>query len=419
MKNSRKHNYSYIIIFMIYIVYFGIWPIFISLKSILPAIPITGVHLYIVLLILLALFIICKLSMINHKILIDKHNIMVFLLLTTIIIKLILGYLQYKQTYFFYNDYILKFIVTNAIDMLILYLIGKNFYLIINEKHTHIRNITFFVYFIYSLAIYYLNFKYHINTDGNGVFISFYLNGFVDANNAVNYLSIGDNFAILSFFILNSTVKYKKKIFLIANSIFVLYLIGSRTSLIVFILCILFCTALDFFKIKSTYKKIAIVLTASILIAASLLFLPVVQKNSLNFSNNRMVSLLTNNREKDYSYEERKRLFEIGVEQVKRNWFKGQMFAEYEIGVGEYIHNILSYWQEYGIIVFLFLLYLSSKVFVKNVFNSFKLSNRNNEYLVMNSMYIIICSFISRAYVNPLIWFALSLNTTKVNNDNL
>lgn len=415
MENSKNQSLSNLIIFLMYIIYFGIWSICIIIKSIVPAISVPAYCLYLSLIVLYIIFLLYKLAIMQSKIIIDKYTFIVLFLLFLIIAKQILGYMEYKQMNFFNDDNILKFIIVNSIDVFMLFAIGKNFCLPINEGHTGVKKNSFIVYFIYSIIIYYIDFKYHINTNGNGVFISFYINGFVDIENEVNYLAIGDNFAILSFLVFNNVTGNKKKILIAINSMLVLYLIGSRTSLIVFGLCILFYSTVNLLKTQSTCKNLAIIfLTMNVLIAALLMLLTISKNNFINLNDNRMFSLLTNNRENDYSYQARKKIFEIGIEQIKQNWFRGQVFIEYQNGVGSYIHNIMSYWQEYGIVTFIILLFLCIKILTKNILDYCKVNNKKNEFLAMNSIYIILCVFISRAYVNPLIWFALALNIKKL-----
>lgn len=135
------------------------------------------------------------------------------------------------------------------------------------------------------------------------------------------------------------------------------------------------------------------------------------------YENNRMLVLLENILG-DASFIGRQRHMIEGFNDILENFFIGKLF----VGVlkdgqlGEYIHNIFSYWAEFGLIPFIILFYLNIKYSIVNIKYIFK--NKEENYLLsILSLFSILVCLISRSYIYPYLWLGLSISiyNTQIN----
>lgn len=210
------------------------------------------------------------------------------------------------------------------------------------------------------------------------------------------YLVLGDLFSIISIYLIVNSNDDKKKVVLFIASISSLMFINSRSSLFIFII-----SSVVYFLFLSKHKGgLAFKLITGLLICTSLLFL--FKADFLDsFQSTRIFTLLSG--EFDKSSYERDLLYEYGMASIKSNFFTGDLASQIELSnIGGYIHNVFSYWRQYGLIVFLFIISISILSMV------YFYKNKNHQYFSMAS-FVVLSLFISRSFLVPYIWYFIGL----------
>lgn len=196
---------------------------------------------------------------------------------------------------------------------------------------------------------------------------------------------------------------YKVLIYVI--SIFFIFISGSRTTFALLVLSI----------IIHYYSNIRYIILISIFIY--LFISPIIEfLQKFEWLNEfRFMSLL--DYKNDKSYIERSVLLEAGIDDVIQNPlfgdFGGQLrhvsINKFGNRWGAYIHNILSFYRQFGLIVFIYvsvLIYKSVKI----------LSSHKKDYLPF-LFFIVVSIIISRSYVFPFIFFIFGLTVNVLKNE--
>lgn len=232
----------------------------------------------------------------------------------------------------------------------------------------------------------------------------------VDEEFSGNYLLVGDTFAVSSFLVISLSINRFAKILLMIFTAIMLYALYSRTSLYGYLFSILFC-----YIIKSNLSATKLVSIAGLLIFA-------VSLGSIYFEfllNNRMFSFIFD--AYDNSVAQRNIQFQIGWVRLLDNWFIGDYAGQViTFGkIGAYMHNLLSYWQQYGLVIFIFIIASIFFVLREIVFQLTKINA--NKYFPYIAVYALVTCIFSRSYVYPLLWLtigaALSLNIMRAGKE--
>ena len=210
------------------------------------------------------------------------------------------------------------------------------------------------------------------------------------------YLLLGDSFAILSIFILCKADTNKKQFFIIALSSICLFALFSRASLYCFIATILFFL----------YKKNKLLLIGTICVSAIFMI------NSIDdIANDRMFRVFSGSFDK--SQQMRSEQLNKGLEDLSDVWILGSFMGDLEenFGVkGNYMHNYLSFWRQFGIVPFLIFLSIIIPYILKT-FYYWQKSYKNSGFLFL-LFYLLVFSFLeivlARAFLTPYIWLSLS-----------
>ncbi len=158
-------------------------------------------------------------------------------------------------------------------------------------------------------------------------------------------------------------------------SIYILFLASGRGSLISFIAVVLFF----YFRDKKSWFVLFILFVSILFLISSGFFY------ILEDSNSRLFDLLTLNFDEDNSSLGRLHQFEMNTQYLKSNWFLGGIRSYYIIlGKGEYIHNVLSVWQEYGLITFIILILL----FMKGTYVVLTKKGNSYPYILAKAIFI-------------------------------
>lgn len=224
------------------------------------------------------------------------------------------------------------------------------------------------------------------------------------------YLFLGDAFAIVAIVIVSciSTKNRLLEIGVILISIYVLFLLRSRTSFYLFIATSVFYA---FFRYG---KKVLIV--AMIIFACFFSIIDDVVK--ISPASMRMLSFIVE--KEDASWSSRNEILAEGVKSISKNWVWGDFAGQVrETGsLGSYIHNYLSLWRQFG--VFPFVAFLLLNLYCLRSFYIIckyrKNKNLSEDVYVTGLFFCCLYCFLSgevvfsRAYVSPYIWLAFGYN---------
>lgn len=215
------------------------------------------------------------------------------------------------------------------------------------------------------------------------------------------YLRIADLMCIISLICISKTKSvYIKITFSILSAISLLY-IGSRSSLLFF----LFSLGIGF--ILSIQRTNAMYIIFSII---GLIFIIFVSKNFLGNIENLFYetrigqTMLT---EGGGGVDERQRLLELGLERIEKNPLLGnwqnRLFNSND--GGDYIHNILFLWDDFGLTVFSLMAIIITLIYIH--------VKDNKNIFISTYLFITLSMLFARAYTFPYIFFVAGILSNK------
>lgn len=228
----------------------------------------------------------------------------------------------------------------------------------------------------------------------------------------MNYLRLADTFVFCSFGVISYCNSKLLIILSFLLSIISLFLITSRFA----IFCYIFFA---FPVILYRFKKIGIMLLSIVVFLIFLLnnnFLI----NSI-FSNSRIGSLIFNPT-KDGSLLARVEQISLGMNAIRNNWFIGDFKGQLLHGsYGSYIHNIFSYWRQYGLIPFLLFLCILILTWVYYFFNVNYYKN-NKSFLILTFLCLIYVTtgvLFAKSFVYIKVYYSIgiALSLSRINKD--
>lgn len=220
------------------------------------------------------------------------------------------------------------------------------------------------------------------------------------------YLYIGDALSIIFLIIcFRNGFKLSSIVWFLFFSL-ILYLNNSRAAFFVFIFIFSLSSALFILKL-SLLKKIIYISLISLTI---LLLSPYIYE--FITLNERMANLITGHA--DYSRDGRSELFNLGLSDIENNLFTGLLGGQVLAGerLGAYIHNILEYYRQFGLVAFIFI--LLSVIFSLLIVINFILKNKKvTETIMLIPILIFISSLIlcifARSIPYTYIFFSIGL----------
>ena len=211
------------------------------------------------------------------------------------------------------------------------------------------------------------------------------------------YLMLADSFAVLSVFILCKLDNRKKELLLILIASICLFAVFSRAALYCFII-----TSFIFL-----YKKNKIL---SLCIITSLVAFIFLNLNNSEITDNRMIRLIFGSY--DLSQSVRQNQLDAGIEDLSSVWILGDFMGDIDENFGlrgNYIHNYLSFWRQFGFIPFLafvvILLGCSFKIFKYWIAN--KDVNGLPLFLFCFTVFALLEIILARSFVYPYIWMSI------------
>jgi hypothetical protein len=254
-----------------------------------------------------------------------------------------------------------------------------------NSKTT--KKIILFFWFLFSVFILY-------NTD---LLISSYFIYEEMPDKIANYIFITNGYVFFSIF----TITYVKnnfiKILIWVIIVVLLFLVPSRSNTLGFILA----TLVPIF----IYRKFVYSIIIVVLLWGVGSYIMVSYENNTLIKNSR---LLSTNLVDDTSLKQRKEQANKNFENLKSTWFLGDFMGDIRIfgEDGNETHSYLSFWEQFGLIPFLLLIW-SMGILIYYLFIL-----RNTDSLVYLStlmlfLYIVPLMFFAKGFSSSLIWFVI------------
>lgn len=221
-----------------------------------------------------------------------------------------------------------------------------------------------------------------------------------------SYLIYSDYFAVLALVVV---FMKRNSIWLIGYvlvSIVVIYTLNSRSAFVFLTLVLLF---FGYLMNNKFYKySLFLLLTGTIYWIYMYIDLDVLQHM-------RMFSIFFGvDADVDGSAQARQHLVEINLKDIKNNWLIGNYGGQYEMFglAGAYIHNVLSFWRQFGLFTFMGILGLLGILGMRS-FRIIKKRREEGYLLVLFTMYVALGIFLSKSYVYPTLWLLLGFYVYK------
>tara|TARA_Y100000768_G_scaffold388106_1_gene382207 strand:+ start:2785 stop:3963 length:1179 start_codon:yes stop_codon:yes gene_type:complete len=211
------------------------------------------------------------------------------------------------------------------------------------------------------------------------------------------YLMLADSFAVLSIFILCRLDNSKKELLLILISSICLFALFSRASFYCFILT----------SIVFLYKKNKIAMFSIISLSLVLLFINI---DNNSFTDNRMIRMIFGSY--DLSQSMREEQMEKGLNTLSEAWILGDFMGDVKESFGDkgnYMHNYLSFWRQFGFVPFFLMVVIALSSFAK-IF-TYWWSTDNIKGLPLFLFYISVFTLseiiLARSFLYPYIWMSI------------
>jgi len=223
----------------------------------------------------------------------------------------------------------------------------------------------------------------------------------------INYLSLSDAFLVISLLLLPLRKTYLAQTIYVATILIVLILFQSRAAYIAW--CITVVTALTAARVNRSqfikslpYDVLAIIICTSILYA-------VFQRYDLSPLYESRIFKIVYDYTNDPSAHSRQELARAGIDDIMSRPLKGNFAGQLEGGdFGGYIHNILSYWRQFGILGFCMAIVaivwsyrdLKCVYRTKQAAAHYKLG-----YVLLGTMILMV--LFARSFTYPYVWLAI------------
>lgn len=293
--------------------------------------------------------------------------------------------------------------------VLFIFIILFSFYLVINI------NICFPTFIMYNFLIYVL-------------FSVIYIFIFWQENllaRPEGVLGISDYLAFLSILSFNLSEKKMNKFFIILISLIVLLFYSSFTSISIFIITLFLNIVYGIYSKHKVVSKIIITFLLIFLTIFSIVFYVKINSEIIQLKGNSLMIKTINNylirihnvvNLEDLSLKQRRIQLQEGLKILKEKPILGEFMYEFRVfgGTGAYIHNILSYWAEYGLINFLLIFVPYFIYFYKSYKYSRKYNDKTSKALFFSGIYITLIVLFSRSYIHTIFWYYFALNMSYV-----
>lgn len=219
----------------------------------------------------------------------------------------------------------------------------------------------------------------------------------------LNYLSICDFIVVWIFMLLSFGVNKKINfIYLFLLSVLMLFLVGSRSTTYIFILSVIIYLAI--------LRPIIFGIPLVAIVFSSVIYLTEHIEDLVGLG--RMFSIIDFTQ--DQSFLERQEMRSTAIDRISENPFFGDYggaIRDYG-NIGAYAHDIISYWQQYGLIPFLLVVLITIlmlRSFYKSILNIHKDGSGFDKFIIMYFPFVLIQMIFSRSYDWPFIWLLFGI----------
>lgn len=222
------------------------------------------------------------------------------------------------------------------------------------------------------------------------------------------YLMLGDTFGLWALLACVVVTHRLGRATLVVISLICIAFLNSRTSLYAFITAIPFVYRLRF-------GRTAVVIV--IILAGLLSFAPLLETQDGLIG--RMFGSVISG--EDSSLNSRMIQFDVGITSLADHWFLGDYGGQIrDFGdFGAYLHNILSYWSQFGLIPFLLIISLWVKATLRAkscIASDEAWADPDQRFFVAALVFFVVEVFASRSYVYFMAWLALGMSAAPIFN---
>lgn len=270
-------------------------------------------------------------------------------------------------------------------------LLGEGSAMLVVMQRLYFQRWLFFVFVLLLLALLYGVTRSAV--DGRGLYLDFFVD---DSQEIFNYHSIGDSLAVVAILLFGRSLA----IGLLASLL--LALSYSRTSLVGYLAALVLTGRWRGISLRILLRnQVILVLLSSLAVLGGVLLWDSV--GEIVFIE-RIASLLTGD---DASLRERLNLFrEFGNLVLSYGLLGAFLYEVRDGGPGTYIHSILSYWLEYGIIPFMGVVLTVALGFVA----ALKDHKKGRSIALTLMVFVVVSAVFSRSYVWPYLWYGLGFS---------
>ena len=308
-----------------------------------------------------------------------------------------------NTTYNISSDYLLYYARVVQIFVILL-----SFHMFVNFVNlTFFINVNLLIYYTFSI-----------------IYVALVLNtGILDRPEGV--LVISDTIAIIGIIFFVTAKHNEFKYIGLLASFLLLLLYNSFTSITCFVIVVgIYFTYLSIVSKKALLKLFSI-LFLIIIIILSLSFYMTISYRVVQLSGNSSFVTSVNKyltrlhyvlKFQDGSLQERIVQFQKGIDVLREKPVFGEFLYEYRLfgNMGSYVHNILSYWLEYGLINFL-LIFVPYFVYLVKSYRYFRrYGDKMLEGLFFSGVYVTLTLVLSRSYIFMTFWIHYALTISYV-----
>lgn len=212
-----------------------------------------------------------------------------------------------------------------------------------------------------------------------------------------HYLFVSDAICIIAACLVATTRSVSARIAILISAVFVVFFVGSRASLWCFI-----AAALLMFSVSSRRMFFGTVLLFAL---GLFVVLPVLEASDSPAVLRIMEPLTDHGGESGAA---RGYLFDLGIRAIADHPIVGDLGGQIRVleSFGAYIHNILSFWRQFGIIGFIFISVVFF-VFVagfRAVISNQGMSDRSSFGVGVVIIFVMFISLSARSFASPFLW---------------
>lgn len=263
-----------------------------------------------------------------------------------------------------------------------------------DPKKTYKLNLILWI--LYSLFIF-INSQFLIS--------SFYSNDYY-SERIINYIFLSNGYLFFSFFVLAAMDSKFKMIIIWLVIIFCMFLIPSRSNTVAFLFATLIPVFFHFWKLRVDHvNSFLFLFLISVIVLFTLSYdFSVIFNNEL-LQNNRLLNTDLSN---DNSINSRNDIAKINFENLKDNWLIGDFMSDVRIfkGDGFETHSYISFWEQFGLIPFLLLIWSVLTL----IYFLYKLRSDNSAIFkstLMLTLFFIPLMVFAKGFTSNLIWFII------------